>query len=133
MRAVLADSGPLYALVDPDDGHHQRARHELAAIQGEGRSVVLAWPILLECYSLVLHRLGTSAAHRWLAEVQRGVGRVAPLTEELDAACERVRRYPDQTVSLFDTVLHELAVRLSISIWSFDHHFDLLGADVWRR
>jgi predicted nucleic acid-binding protein len=28
-RAVLADTGPLYAAADPDDAHHEQARREL--------------------------------------------------------------------------------------------------------
>jgi uncharacterized protein len=94
--------------------------------------VVVAWPILLECYSLVLHRLGPATAHRWLASVERGAGRVMPHAEELEQAAQQVRRLADQPITLFDAVLHEMSLRLSVPVWTFDHHFDVMGADVWR-
>jgi predicted nucleic acid-binding protein len=47
-RAILADTGPLYAAVDPDDRYHARAQEPLQTLADEGLSVVLAYPILLE-------------------------------------------------------------------------------------
>ena len=53
-RAILADTGPLYAAADPDDAHHERAQRELERLAREKREVVLAYPTLLEAYTLVL-------------------------------------------------------------------------------
>lgn len=46
---VLADTGPLYAAVDPDDQHHARAQQELRRLEREGLTVAVACPILAEC------------------------------------------------------------------------------------
>lgn len=131
MRVALVDTGPLYALVDPDDRHHERARSELARLNADGRVIVLVTPVLMECYSLVLYRLGIAAAHRWLDEVRRGTGRVDPQPSDTSAASERVLRYTDQRVSLFDAVLAEISDRLETPVWTFDHHFDLMQVEVW--
>ena len=64
---VLADAGPLYAAVDESDAHHLDARRELQKLDQERRNVVIAYPILLEAYSLVLQRLGVPAAHKWIS------------------------------------------------------------------
>jgi predicted nucleic acid-binding protein len=68
-RAVLADTGPLYAAVDPHDAHHKQAIAELRKLDREKRAVVVAYPILLEAYTMVLHRHGRSTASDWLADM----------------------------------------------------------------
>jgi hypothetical protein len=65
-RVVLADTGPLYAAVDPDDQYHGRAQRELKRLSRDRRAVVVVYPILLESYTLVLYRLGKQAALTWL-------------------------------------------------------------------
>ena len=132
MRIALADTGPLYALVDPDDRHHKRSQTELERLGAGGWAVALAAPILMESYSLVLHRLGLSVAHRWLREIELGTGRIQPLGVDVEAACERVRSYPDQDITLFDAVLGEVAERLAVPVWTFDYHFDVMQVEVWR-
>lgn len=132
MRAALADTGPLYALVDPHDRHHERARVELERLNRSGRAVVLPSPLLMECYSLVLYRLGVAVAHRWLGEIGRGTGRLEPLSTDVEGASQRLLRFSDQKITLFDAVLAEVADRLGTPVWTFDHHFDLLGVEVWR-
>lgn len=132
MRVALADTGPIYALVDPDDRHHRRSRSELERLAADGWTVALAVPILMESYSLVLYRLGTAVAHRWLREVERGTGRIEPLPGDVAAASERVLEYADQKITLFDAVLAELADRLDTPVWTFDHHFDVMRVEVWR-
>jgi predicted nucleic acid-binding protein len=52
MRAVLADTGPLYAAVDPHDARHKQAIRELSKLDDEKHQVVLAYPTLLEAYTM---------------------------------------------------------------------------------
>jgi hypothetical protein len=39
---------------------------------------------------------------------------------------------PDQSITLFDATLAALASRLKIEVWTYDHHFDIMRAKVWR-
>ena len=85
-RSVLADTGPLYAAADPDDQYHERAQKELKRLNRDRRSVVVAYPILLESYTLVLYRLGKEAASTWLDETMAGASFVNPAAEDYRAA-----------------------------------------------
>jgi len=133
MRAVLADTGPLYAAVDVDDAYHARARRELGILTREKREVMLAYPTLSEAYTLVLHRLGKKVSLRWLNEVLGGVSLVNPLPQDYQDAVRSLKGFADQPITLFDATVAVLGARLGIEIWTYDHHFDLLGADVWRQ
>lgn len=132
MKRVLADTGPLYALVDSGDGLHVRARGELKRLQREGLGVVVVVPIWLESYTLVMRRMGTSVALRWSAELERGAGTLNPKREDYSEASRRLQRFPDQSITLFDAVLAVVSQQLRWPIWTFDHHFDVLEAAVWR-
>jgi predicted nucleic acid-binding protein len=131
-RAVLADTGPLYAAVDTDNQYHARAHEELGRLGREELLVVVLFPILLESYSLVLHRLGIGTAHRWLAEVADGVTLVNPTQEDYLAAMAQIRSYEDQPLTMFDGLLAACGKRLEAPIWTYDHHFDLMRARVWN-
>ena len=41
-------------------------------------------------------------------------------------------RYRDQDLSLFDAIAAVVSERLSLPVWTYDHHFDVIRADVWR-
>jgi len=71
-RAVLADTGPLYAALDSNDQHHRRAQEDLQRLTHERREVIIAYPILVESYRLVLYRLGKQTASAWLNETMEG-------------------------------------------------------------
>ncbi len=101
-------------------------------LNSAGLQVVVLYPIVLEAYSLVLYRLGGRAARRWLREIQDGGLLVNPTPEDYAAGADLVRRFDDQAFSLFDTVLAVASRRLDIPIWTFDHHFEVMRADVWR-
>lgn len=132
MRAVLVDSGPLYALVDPHDEWHERASGELYLLEDRRLQLIVPWPTLLDTYTLVLRRLGTKRARGWLQEVLAGTAQISPAREFFERAGDRVARYHDQEITLFDGLLAVLAEELGLSVWTFDHHFDVLGAPVWR-
>lgn len=131
-QAVLADTGPLYAAVDRDDQYHAQAQEELARLVREQLTVVTLYSTLIECYTLVLRRLGLKAAHRWLREIVDGSVLVNPTADDYGVAAARVRAYSDQPITLADAVLVVVSTRLQCPVWTYDHHFDLMLASVWR-
>jgi predicted nucleic acid-binding protein len=132
MSSVLVDTGPLYALVDPDDQYHVRARSELKRISEERFDLKVAWPVVLEAYSLVLRRLGVRVARTWLEQLVQGAGLLNPEREDYLGASRLLERYSDQPITLVDGTLATLAFDLGIPVWTYDHHFDVMGAPVWR-
>jgi predicted nucleic acid-binding protein len=129
--AVLADTGPLYAAADPDDAHHKRARRELSRLAAGHQEVVVAYPTLLETYTLVLFRLGESAAFRWLEEMA-DAALVNPSAEDYRQAVTRVQALKDQPITLFDALVATLSRRLDLEVWTYDYHFDVMRVGVWR-
>ena len=101
MHAVLADTGPLFAAADQDDGHHERALRQIDELDRDGRIVLIPYPILLEAYSLVLKRFGSQAALRWLSNAVEA-SLINPTPEDYSIACAIVRALSDQEISLID-------------------------------
>lgn len=130
-RRVLVDTGVLYALIDPSDQYHVRAHREAALLAGW--DVLLAYPILLESYSLVLQRLGRQVAGQYLAQASSSFSIVNVITDDYQAAIDLIDRYGDQVISLFDAVLAVLSERLDVMLWTFDSDFDVLRVPVWRE
>jgi predicted nucleic acid-binding protein len=131
-RSVLADTGPLYAAVDPDDQYHKRGQEELKRLNRDRRQVVVAYPILLESYTLVLYRLGKQIASQWLSETMEGADLVNPAAEDYRAATAKVLSFGDQRITLFDAMVAVLAQRAGLQVWTYDHHFDVMRVAVWR-
>ena len=131
-RAVLADTGPLYAAVDPDDELHARAQRELKRLARDKREVIVAYPTLLEAYTLVLYRLGKETAFAWLKETLGGAALINPTPEDYREAAAKLTELSDQPITLFDATVAVLAIRLGIEVWTYDHHFDLITTAVWR-
>ncbi len=128
----MADTGPLYAAVDPSDDSHERAREDIRQLNREGFGVALTYPTLCEGYTLVLYKLGMEVAHRWLEEMQENTSQLNPSAEDYRTAQQLALRYEDQDFSLFDTIAAVVSERLSMAVWTYDHHFDVMGAEVWR-
>ncbi|MGA8490231.1 MAG: PIN domain-containing protein [Terriglobales bacterium] len=129
--AVLADTGPLYAAADPDDAYHKRALRELRRLADGNNEVMVAYPTLLEAYTLVLFRLGETAALRWLEDMA-GAALVNPSAEDYRHAVMSVQSLKDQSITMFDALVATLAVRLELAVWTYDHHFDVMRVAVWR-
>jgi predicted nucleic acid-binding protein len=128
---VLADTGPLYAATDPDDAHHKRSRRELRRLADENYEIIVAYPTLLEAYTLVLFRLGETTAARWLEEMA-GAALVNPSADDYRQAIVRVQSLKDQSFTLFDALVATLAGRLGLEVWTYDHHLDAMRVAVWR-
>ena len=131
-RTVLADTGSLVAATDPKDPYHARARQDIQRLARERRPVAILQPILLECYSLIVHRLGAHAAVSWLADVRIKGIIVAPRADDFVAAMDRPARYAGQPITLFDASLAAMSDPLGLPVWTFDHHFDVMRVAVWR-
>ena len=127
----MADTGPLYAAVDPHDARHKQALGELSKLAHEKREVVLAYPILLETYTMILRRLGRNVASTWLNEIAEAA-MVNPTPEDYRNALVRVQAFGDQDISLFDATLATVAIRMGQEVWTYDHHFDVMRVGVWR-
>jgi predicted nucleic acid-binding protein len=130
-RAVLADSGPLYAAVDPHDAHHKRAISDLQKLDREKREVVVPYPILFEAYTMVLHRLRRNAATDWLTDMANAA-LLNPTPEDYRKALVIIGALADQPLTLFDATVAALATRLNLEVWTYDHHFDVMRVSVWR-
>lgn len=132
-RLVLADTGPLYAGVDPSDIHHDRAQREIERLQRSGLGVALTYPTMLECYSLVLYELGIGTAHGWLREMLDLASLLNPSPEDYQEASKVLLSYRDQSLSMFDAVAAVVSKRLGAPVWTYDHHFDVMNVEVWRE
>jgi predicted nucleic acid-binding protein len=130
--AVLADTGPLFAAIDRSDQYHQRAQSELRKIAKDQVDVLIAFPTLFEAHALILRRLGTDISFQWLTDIRKGFTLVAPTFEDYRAAHEKLLKYRDQSITLFDALLAVLAGRAKIPVWTYDHHFDVMRSRVWR-
>jgi predicted nucleic acid-binding protein len=128
---VLADAGPLYAAVDPEDSHHRRAVREMKQLDEERREIVVAYSTLLETYSLILFRLGQSTATDWLTDIA-DASWINPSPEDYRLAAAKLQGLTDQPITLFDAVAAAVATRLRLEVWTYDHHFDVMRIPVWR-
>src|ERR1700689_3279032 len=115
-RAVLADTGPLYAAIDPHDAHHKQALAELRQLDREKREVVVAYPILLEAYTMVRRRLGGNAASDWLTDMS-DAALVNPTLEDYRQAVARIGALAGQPITLFDATVAPLTIRLNLEVW----------------
>lgn len=130
-RAVIADTGPLFAAVDPDDANHQRAVREIEKLAREKIEVIIAYPTLMEAYTLVLYRLGVKTSFAWLNEMEHAT-LLNPAPEDFRQAFLHAQGVHDQEITLFDATLAALSKRLNVPVWTYDHHFDLLRVPIWR-
>lgn len=132
MRTVLADAGPLYAIAVRSDQYHDRALRAMERLHGDKVEIAVLYPILLETYSLILRRSRIPVALSWLDQMTESVTLIDPFSDEYRQATERIHRFSDQPITLFDALIAVMSERRELPVWTFDHHLDILGANVWR-
>jgi len=130
--AVLADTGPLYALADPSEQYHQQAIGELGQILTRKFRIAVHYPVLCESHTLVLRRLGGTYSRQWLGELLEGAVMLNPEPADYLLAAALLDRFPDQAITLIDGITAVLTRRLGIAVWSYDRHFTIMGIRHWR-
>jgi predicted nucleic acid-binding protein len=131
MRAVLADAVALYAAADESDALHERAMQDFSKLDNDDREIMLTYPTLLETHSLVLRRMGVEAAASWMNYIS-AAALVNPTPEDYRQAIVKIRAFSGQDITLFDATVAVVALRLGLEVWTYDHHFDVMRAPVWR-
>lgn len=75
-------------------------------------------------------KLGLTQAGSFLRHPVRTAVLLTPTEEDYREAIRRVSSYPDRDISLTDAVNVEIGARLEVPVWTYDHHFDVMGARV---
>ncbi len=128
----MADAGPLYALRDPTDTLHERSREDQERLESERLRTAMSYSTLTECHALIMRKLGMGEARSFLSELSATSYFLTPTTQDYEKAVQRTLRYPDQNITLADAIVAEVGDRLEIPVWTYDHHFDVMGVRVWR-
>ena len=132
MKAILADTTPLYGAIDTSDQFHARAQAEIQRIAKEKLIVVVSFPVYIETYSLLLYRLGFEQANRFSQNCLESANLLNPTEEQYLKAIKKVQQFPDQTITIVDALTAILADELNIPVWTYDYHFDVMKISVRR-
>jgi predicted nucleic acid-binding protein len=132
LKAILADTTPLYGAIDTSDQFHARAQAEIQRIAKEKLIVVVSFPVYIETYSLLLYRLGFEQANRFSQNCLESANLLNPTEEQYLKAIKKVQQFPDQTITIVDALTAILADELNIPVWTYDYHFDVMKISVRR-
>lgn len=130
-RIVLADTTPLYAAFTPRDQYHNQAQGDLRRLERERIPVGVLTTTIAEAHTLILYRHGVAPARAWIESVTPSATPIHPTMADFRSALDRISRYPDQRLTIFDALLYVVSERLKVPIWSYDRHFDVLRANRW--
>lgn len=126
---IFIDTSAFYSLLDRSDALHDEATRYLERCAHKGHRLVTSNFVLAESHALVLTRLGSSQARRFLQSVLQGrvtVERVSEIDEE--GARGIVFRHLDKTYTYTDSTSFALMERLGVSqAFAFDRHFRQYG------
>ena len=132
MRAIIADTTPLYGAIDPSDQYHSRAQAELKRIAEQNLTVIISFPVYVETYNLLLYRLDFEQATYFTQRCLQFNNLINPTEDQYFAAMEKVRQYPDQKITIVDGITAILSQELNLPVWSYDYHFEIMRVKIWR-
>lgn len=117
---VFIDTSAFYAALDINDKHHQAALRVWSILVGA--PVITTNLVVAETYALILSRMGSRMALRWLKALP--ILPFFPGSEHHQAVTEVLDKYHDKTFSYADAlsfvVMEEKGIRRA---FSFDRHF----------
>lgn len=109
---VLVDTGPLVAVMNENDQHHQECVGTLQTLSGP---LLTCWPVVAEATFLLRKRASLDAARRLLNSLDGEFLRLLPLTGEDAKAIDLIMsNYADNKLDLADACIMHLADREGI-------------------
>ncbi len=133
IKAALIDTGPLFALAAQYDQYNKRAIEELIELGNSGYNLTVLYSTISETHSLIQRKTGLDEANKWLEFATVAYNFINPQKIDYENAILKLLQFRDQDFSLVDTVTAVVAERLKFSIWTFDHHFEIMQSPVWRK
>ena len=122
MTIVVVDTGPLVAVADRDDAHHQSCTDWF---DNSTDTVVVPAPVIVEVCWLLGRRVGPAAEAAFLAALAGGDPRIEELTaEDYRRASRLVERYADLDLGFVDASVIAVAERLGIDTVATINHRD---------
>ena len=122
MRSILIDAGPLIALFDRSDAHHDGVREFIRDLHAQ---LVTTWPVVTEVsYMLDFDVRAQVDFLRWISS--DGLEFFDIDSESLSRIIDLMGKYKDRPMDLADASLVVAAERLSLfEIISIDSDFDI--------
>lgn len=122
MSIIAVDAGPLVAVADRDDAHHQACT---AWFDHSTDTVVVPAPVVVEVCWLLGRRVGPAAEAAFLAGLAGGDPRIEELTAaDYKRASRLVERYADMDLGFVDASVVAVAERLAIDTVATLNHRD---------
>jgi predicted nucleic acid-binding protein len=123
---IVVDTGPIVALLNDRDDHHQRCRAFLSDYPGP---LLITAPVFTEVCQLAEGRRGTGAELAFLADVRAGLFTLVQLTDDdLQRIAELVETYSSLPLGSVDASVIALTERLALEdVATLDHrHFSVV-------
>lgn len=123
---IVVDTGPIVALLNDRDDHHQRCRDFLVGYAGP---LLVTAPVFTEVCLLAEGRGGTAAELAFLKDVRAGLFTLVQLTAaDLDRIAELVESYASLPLGSVDASVVALTERLELhQVATLDHrHFSVV-------
>ena len=123
---IVVDTGPIVALINDRDDHHDRCATFLAHEPGP---LLLPTTVFTEVCMLAERRRGVRAELALLADVRAGLFTLLETTSvDLDRIAELVETYADLPLDTVDASVIALAERLNLpAVATLDHrHFSIV-------
>ena len=120
---ILTDTGPLVALLDIDDRHHQRCRVAIEKLPAE--PMLTTWP----CFTEAIYLLGAVGGYSyqkqlWNLYIAERLHLHTSSLSEVERMNKLMDTYQDTSMDLADASLVATAESLGIQqIFSLDSHF----------
>lgn len=119
---IIVDTGPLVAVADRDDAHHERCT---AWFDSCTDVVVVPAPVVVEVCWLLGRRVGPAAEAAFLASLTADDPRIEPLTsDDYQRSSQLVETYGDLDLGFVDASVVAVAERLGIGTVATINHRD---------